>query len=255
METTMDRSEYWPKDTFDSQKTTTLDWIMKTDWVGCSEKESNPEAYKDKVIKALETSDFRREEIRNWYDKVLDEHIRLACDICGMTVVCSKFGYEERISRGKQIAQSVKDDPSEENIKRFFWILWYSFTATYKAITGFDMAEYNEVVVMKEKSIKYSEDSKEEENGCISKLMNRAINNYRNNVRESIASSNLGCIASLKYNSPTASEYTGILETAKHSRSTFWVGIKRKVIEAVHSPTGKKTTIFDWTAVSNCVLR
>lgn len=248
----MDRTEYWPKKAFDSQKTTTLAWIMKNDCVGCNDNES--------VTKALETSDSRKEKIGNWYEKVLDEHIRLASDICGMTVVCPKFGYTEKVTRGKHIAHSIKADASEVNIKRVFWILWYSFTTTYKAITGLDMAEYNEGIVMKEKSIKYSTDStqqseKKDINGCISKFMNRTINNYRNNVREIIAGSSVGCISCLKYNKTSASENNDILESAKNSPRTFWVGIKRGVVEAIRSPTGKKITLFDWTAVSYCMLR
>lgn len=132
----MDGTEHWPKDAFDSEKTTTLDWITERKWVGSNENETQSEEYRSMVSKELEKSDTRKEEISNWYDNVLEEHIRLACDICGMTVECPKFGYKEKITRGKHIAQSIKVDPSEENIKRFFWILWYSVTKTYKAITG-----------------------------------------------------------------------------------------------------------------------
>jgi hypothetical protein len=251
----MEGTEYWPKEAFNSQKITTINWIIEEKLVAPIECGMVPDAYRAEVETALEMSNDRKEVIQKWFDTVMEDHIRLACDICGMTVKCAFFDYKEKICRGTQMAKSVRDDPSDENIKRLCWVLWYSFNTAYKDIMDVDMTGYNEKLVMIEKNIKYlptlnHRSANENALGCISRFMNRTINNFRNKVRENIWLNKNCNIGNVKSSIPTKNEYEGVLETVKQGPTVFWVGMKRSVTGDAMSVIGGKKK-FLWTVVSS----
>lgn len=223
------------------------------------EKEEQIEPYVagmnyDDYIRELKTKldicNKKRELIMRWFEPRLEEHIRLACDVCGMSMKTEYVGYDERIDKGVHIAKSMAMDPSEDNIRRVCWVLFYSFNSVYKNLMSGDMSVYHEEIAMDEMNIEYEmemdQSAKQIVFGCISKCMNRMINKYRCNVRDNMLMNNTSAIGNVTGNAPFPSE------TKFQSPNTFWIGRKQVGVTALQRMTEKdrKKQILIWNMVS-----
>lgn len=246
--------ETWSKNEFDGQQRHTTLWLSQTNKVPAAGSVDCPQEYAGMVQTAMDLANNRKEMTQKWFEKTREDHVRLVCEIVGMSVMGDFPGTRNKITKGPQMAKSLEEDPSEENIKRMCFVLYYSAGGVYKHTLGLEMTWACESIFMQEHGIQYGDGISDEgcENkdmGCVSSLMGRMLNTYRCNVKEILITNNSCVIGSVRTNAPPKGEYAG---ESKKSMTVFWVGLKKVTSEvlAKMSKDNKKKQKLDWSYVS-----
>lgn len=220
--------------------------------------------YEMEVINAVKASKNRSNLVRGQFEKMLEEHVRIAGGICGLQdtpQTMTSFLSNNRRPEGNIFSRSLVTDHSDLNLKRVCWVLYYSCNALFKNVFGLEMPDYWELKVMEALGVRYEETSSVAKvgKGCVAQFLTKLLNRVRELTKESMKS-NVECIfGKISSNSPKEKAYKMVETFAKpekQSRSLFWIGIKdgHHVIQA---PNGdqKRELKIEWKWVSAVCLK
>jgi hypothetical protein len=111
------------------------------------------------------------------FTEIIAQHFKVAAAITGMryTETRTNITYDARSE--SEIAASVIDDCSLENIKRLLWIMYYSPNNVFKSIYKINMGSYYEAQVMEDMCMMY--DERGVGSGCVAMLGTKIHNEAR----------------------------------------------------------------------------
>jgi hypothetical protein len=207
--------------------------------------------YQSNIIKFINVSNQKRDLVKGAFLPIMNAHFRRVADICRMTKPDAISG-ASLVREGTHMAKSIENDPSDANIKRLCWMLYFSSNTAYKSIFGMDMSEYCEMRVMDQMKVCYEGNATKAGKGCVSQYINRKLNKYRCNVIDAMMKNSKCAIARVCSNSPAEWEKEGKTKPkVNNPHYLFWVGTK-KGEEFVTKPNGtmKKTLKVEWEWVS-----
>lgn len=263
----MEEREVYPRNLFDPTKVTELEWLKENKFLVDQPPPDDLEGtknYEEHALACLEFANRKRMDIEKNFAPKMKHHFKTAIEICKITV--PPFGPKNRGRRYGElyVARSMAMDSSEDNIKKFCWIMYNSCSAPYKGVFGVDMCKYFEDICMSELGVVYGDSSdddaqKEAEKkrkGCVQKCLGLEINKYRCNARDNM-SKNAECeISNIQANVPT--NWKKDKPKPKDRDRLFWVGKKdRNVVVPADASEEEKRKLQQklvWSHVSDCVV-
>ena len=108
-----------------------------------------------------------REQMREIYKDLINEHIKECARITGMIQVAG-IGTVIPVEDKDSVARSLLANPDDANIKRACFIIYHSNLA-YKYLYSMPMPEYHEKTVMDAMNITYDMSEKDSGHGCVAK--------------------------------------------------------------------------------------
>lgn len=244
--------ERWSKNVFDSQKETSSKWVTDHQLLPCPDSGIGEDQYKEMVRVFMIESNKKKDQVKNIFTQQMEDHFRLATEICGMKLPDSMGSPTMPIREGKHMAKSIANDSSDANVQRLCWTLYYSCNSVYKTIFGMEMNEYYEKRVMDELNVLYLENADKVGKGCVSQYINKLLNNYRCNVKDSMTKNNTCIISNVCTNSPVDWEKEPGQQKPrpKTPNCLFWVGQKDGTeIVTQKDGTVKRKNKIKWTWV------
>ena len=239
--------EQWPIDVFNAQKETDAAWVVDHGLLPHSVCFGEDFISMETMKTLLVLCKNRKEIVKKTFIQHMDNHFRLVADLSGFKIV-DDTGGNTKVQDSCGFVKGMIRDASDKNIQRLCWILYYASGSAYKNIFGMEMNAYYEKIVMNELKISYQVDTKKKQSkGCISQYINKLLNNYRSNIKDSLTK-NKRCPVSVCVNAPPNS----ILATtkkpqAKNANSTFWIGHKKNLeVTAANTEDGKNPMIWSW---------
>jgi hypothetical protein len=204
--------------------------------------------------KALIEANTRKGMIADLFRQVKEDHIRAASAVCGMTRPGDLRGTKLMILKQQDLGDSLRDDCSYDNLRRLAWVVYASTMKAYEKVFDIEMNEYYEIKFMEQKGIVYrrpvAKDGKEYTvKGCISRHINRMLNQMRCYMRDSMMLAN-SCVIGNVSSCPPQKELkeSGI----KNTPTVFWFGRKTASSEDLKtmSEYARKHQDVTWEHVS-----
>jgi hypothetical protein len=246
-----DECERYSRLLFDAQSETTLQHLIKSQLVSAPDCGLDQTEYQKTIEDLMNYSNQKKRDIYLTFKPMLEEHMRLCFEICGMDRP-SRSSIRNKIFLPPHVTASIAADPSDRNIKRLCWVQFYSVFGPYKKVFEEDMAVVYEKLVMDKLNVGYllpttsteTTGKSKEKKGCVAQYLNRLINMYRCNIRDSMEGGALCPIKRVLSNSPRAKKQketqNGKENDAEHDENpsqpsllkikttpmTYWIGEK-----------------------------
>jgi hypothetical protein len=245
-------NECWSKNVFDSQKETSSKWVTDHQLLPLPNGGVDEGPYEDLVRMFIIESNKKKDQVKSIFTQQMEDHFRLATEICGMKQPDSMGSLTMPIREGTHMAKSMANDSSDANVQRLCWTLYYSCNSVYKTIFGMEMNEYYEKRVMDQLNVSYFENNEKVGKGCVSQYINKLLNKYRCNVKDSMTRNNACTMSNVCTNSPLEWEP----QPGQHKprpktpNCLFWVGRKSGMeIVTQKDATAKRKNKIEWTWV------
>ena len=203
--------------------------------------------YEKRVADYIARVEMDKAKLEELFAEEMASHFRRAAVICGMR---HPGGMKDmvKITKGSDIAMSIANDPSEDNIERLCWLYYCSPNTVHKSIYGMEMNEHYEIVLMKRLGVAYKEDDTKVGKGCVSMFLNKQLNEYRGKTGTYLKSGKWP-LHNVCYNTPDGC----IPVKAKKGCPLFWVGTNIRSESSMESEDRggpKEIPTVKWRTVS-----
>jgi hypothetical protein len=222
------KKEYniWSPFVFDAQMKTNEVWLKQYKLLKDSDgSQEDYSRYAKDFVEAISASNTKKGMVADMFRQAKEDHIRIACQICNMTKPGEREGTRLVITKGTELLDSIRDDCSYDNLRKLCWVVYSSTTKSYENVFGMKMNEYYEKQFMEKNKIMYLRpvgmDGKEYiTKGCISRHMNRILNQVRCSIRDGMVLATNCAIGNVSSSGPKGQTLV------KNTPDIFWFGRK-----------------------------